>query len=234
MEIRDLTLPLLISKLWQKGLSFFYYLFFVMIKKPWYKFSYSWNGNMFCCKGVLRRCHVMMSGGNNSLIIAKTAYLNNVRIDISGHNNSLIISEGVSFSEGGFIRIQDNDNKIIIGRNTKIINAFFSSADLNTTIEIGEDCLFSNDIIIRSSDSHSLLNVDGKRINKGADVYIGNHVWICNGVRIMKGSKIGNNCVVGSNTIVSGQESHDNTLIVGSPARIIKENIDWSYERKYD
>ena len=231
MVIGDLTLPLIISKLWQKGLSILYYLLFVLIKKPWYKLCYSWNGNRFCCKGALRRCHVMMSGGGNSIDIAKTDNLNNVRIDISGHNNKLIISEGVSFSEGGYIRIQDNSNKIIIGRNTKIINVFFSSADQDTTIEVGENCLFSDDIIVRSSDSHSILSLDGCRINKGGNVYIGNHVWVCNGVRIMKGSMIGDDSVIGSNALVSGQSFDSNSLIAGIPAKKVKDGINWSYER---
>ena len=173
-----------------------------------------------------------LGGGGNIIDIAKTANLNNVRIDISGHDNKLTISEGVCFSEGGYIRIQDNNNRVIIGKNTKIINAFFSSADKGTTIEVGEDCLFSDDIIVRSSDSHSIVNLDSVRINNGDNVIIGNHVWICNGVRIMKGSKIGDNCVIGSNSLLSGQSFEQNVLVAGVPAKIVKDGINWCYDRR--
>ena len=84
---------------------------------------------------------------------------------------------------------------------------------------------------MRSSDSHSILSLDGCRINKGGNVYIGNHVWVCNGVRIMKGSMIGDDSVIGSNALVSGQSFDSNSLIAGIPAKKVKDGINWSYER---
>lgn len=173
----------------------------------------------------------MVSGGGNFICIKENVNLKNVKIEISGHDNTLIISEGVSFSDGGYIRIQDVGNKICIGKNTKVINTFFSAADKYTEIIVGEDCLFSNDIIVRSSDSHSIINTEGKRINNGKNVSIGNHVWVCNGVRIMKGTSISDNTVIGSNTIISGQKFTQSVLVVGSPAKVVRDGINWLYER---
>ena len=154
--------------------------------------------------------------------------MNKVIIEVSGSNNRVVLRKNVKMTEGGRIRIEDYNNIIEVQEDTALINAFLSSADINTIMKIGKKCLFSSDVIIRTSDAHSILNGEGKRINKGCNVTIGDHTWICNGTRVMKGTTIGSNCVIGSNTMIAGINTGDNVLVVGNPARVVKTDINWS------
>lgn len=98
----------------------------------------------------------------------------------------------------------------------------------NSTIHIGKDCMLSNNIIIRTSDSHPIYDkLTGSRINFSKNVFIGNHVWIAPNSKILKGANIGDGCIVSSNTMVS-KSINDNCLVVGMPSKVIKENISWN------
>lgn len=98
----------------------------------------------------------------------------------------------------------------------------------NSKIIIGKDCMFSNHIIIRTSDSHPIIDVKtGERTNPAKNVIIGEHVWIAPGSEIMKGALIEDDVIIGSQTMVSHHiPSH--CLAVGRPAKIVKENVTWS------
>lgn len=96
---------------------------------------------------------------------------------------------------------------------------------------VGNDCLFSSEIVIRTGDSHSILNETGTRINPAKDVVIGNHVWVGHRALITKGVSIPENCVVGTGAVVTKPIDKSGTVIAGVPAKIIKENINWCGER---
>lgn len=94
----------------------------------------------------------------------------------------------------------------------------------------GKDCMFSNTIIVRTSDSHAIIDtITHKRINPAKNVIIGDHVWIAPSTTIMKGAKIGSNTIIGSHTLVT-KEIPSNVLAVGMPAKIVKEGVTWSRE----
>ena len=52
--------------------------------------------------------------------------------------------------------------------------------------------MFSQNIIMRLSDTHSVLDLEGNLLNYGGLVEIGNHVWCGREVRILKNVSIGN------------------------------------------
>jgi acetyltransferase-like isoleucine patch superfamily enzyme len=58
------------------------------------------------------------------------------------------------------------------------------------------------------------------------DTYIGDNCLIGVNTIIMAGVRIGNNVVVGSGSVVT-KDVPANTIVVGNPARIIKENFEW-------
>ena len=97
----------------------------------------------------------------------------------------------------------------------------------NFNIYIGYDNMYSSNITFWTSDGHAIFDENGKCINRGGDIFIGDHVWIGHQVKILKKSKINNNSVVGSNALVNKTFSASNLLIAGSPAKIIKEGIRW-------
>ena len=55
-------------------------------------------------------------------------------------------------------------------------------------------------------------------------------MWVGNQVIILKGTEIADNCVVGSGSVVT-KKFTNNLVIAGNPARVVKENIDWKFER---
>lgn len=214
------------KKLISAFLQFVFY-----IKKNIYNISFNSQGNIFSFKGIMRGGSISIEGWNNRLIVEDCVRLINTRISIKGNNNCIYIHKGVVFSEGGRIRIEDDGSRLEIGDNSTMINVFFSLAE-STKLLIGRDCLFSADVVVRTSDSHSIIDcLDETRLNCGKDVIIGDNVWIANGVSVLKGSEIGNWNIVGTHSVVSKIVTSKNCLVVGNPARVVKTNVKWKYER---
>lgn len=94
-----------------------------------------------------------------------------------------------------------------------------------TSIIIGTYCLFSSDIIFRTSDSHSILNKAGERINYSKSIEINDHVWFGNKTTINKDS------IVATGAIVTRQFNESNVILVGIPAAIIKKEVNWDINR---
>lgn len=107
----------------------------------------------------------------------------------------------------------------------------FASVE-GTKITVGDECMFSHDVNVRTTDSHSILNKEGERINPSEDIVIGNHVWI--GIRstILKGSKLASNSIVAACSLVTSKtQSQENTIVAGVPAKVVKNEINWKRER---
>lgn len=173
----------------------------------------------------------VISGTGHEIIVEKNVILNNVLINISGNGNKIVFHEGVRIGPDCNFWMQGNNIKIMIGKNTSFtrLNHINAQED-NTSIIIGEDCMFSNNITVRTSDSHPFYDLEsGERLNLASDIEIGNHVWICPNTKIMKGAIIGNGSIVGSDTTISSFFP-DNVLVVGRPARIVRSNIQWTRE----
>jgi len=90
-------------------------------------------------------------------------------------------------------------------------------------VEIGDDVVISADVMI-TDNNHDYREVNRNIMHQTLEVkeiVIGNYCLIGMGARIMAGTRLGNNCVVGTNSVVIG-EFPDYSVIVGSPAKIIK------------
>ncbi|MBT2658618.1 acyltransferase [Bacillus sp. ISL-18] len=134
----------------------------------------------------------------------------------------------------GVIWYADNNCTLEIGDGTTIMEAGISVVEPNGKISIGEDCMFSFGIDILNSDSHSIIDLtSNKRINFSKDVVIGNHVWIGHEVQILKGTEIVDNSIVGSRSILT-KKYGSNCVIVGTPAKQVKENVTWDRNRLYN
>lgn len=172
-----------------------------------------------------------LSGRNNIIELGDSVFMRNVVFEISGNNNVVRIGKNCSFWEGGRIRIEGNRNRLLIGKDSNMIICFFSISDDDSKIEIGKECLFSANVIVRNSDSHSILNNEGQRINFSKDVIIGDHVWLAYGVTILKGCVIGQDSIVGSNSLLSNFNGDPNSIIVGNPAKCVKTGVNWDVNR---
>lgn len=172
-------------------------------------------------------------GNNNSVEISKGTILSNTLVYMRGSNHSLIIGEDVNYM-GGSIWFENNDCRIIIGKNTSVESAHLAVTEPNRSIVIGEDCMFSYGIEVRTGDSHSIIDLDTKkRINLAQNIEIGNHVWIGARSMVLKGVKIEDNSIVGINSIVTKSVAN-NSIVAGIPAKVIKTNVDWKREQIYE
>lgn len=173
---------------------------------------------------------IISHGNNNTVIIEDFCKLKNCTIIINGSNNTISIGAHCGLTNVGLF-MEDDHNNIRIGENTNIIGYVDMSAIEGTQILIGKECLFSNDLHFRTGDSHSVLDMDGNRINPSEDIIIGNHVWIGTKVTCLKGVQIADDCVVAATTTLCKQYTNPNCLIGGVPGKILKENISWDKAR---
>ena len=173
---------------------------------------------------------IIIEGTGNTISIEDFSRLFNTKIYIHGNNNHIIIGQRCYLNEVDFY-IEDSGCVINLGEHTSIDGSTHFAAIEGTKISVGKDCMFSQNIYVRTGDAHSILDFNGRRVNKSKDVSIGDHCWIGMNTIIMKGSKIGNNSIIGAGTIVTGQIEVGNCIIAGIPGRIIKKNIDWCRKR---
>jgi acetyltransferase-like isoleucine patch superfamily enzyme len=168
---------------------------------------------------------IMISGLNNDVEIVNSN-LNNASINIKGNNNKLRIAENNIIQKMNILLF--GENCVINIKRHAIINGIrIVNVGRVNSIEIGENCLFSDHIDIYGSDTHSIYDHEGNFINPEKDVIINDHVWIGAHVKILKGVTIGEGAVIGMGSIVTKNVA-PHALVAGNPARVIRENIDWT------
>jgi len=96
-------------------------------------------------------------------------------------------------------------------------------------ITIGDRCALGWRVTLVDDDRHQ-LQIGGTPVKKTAPIKIGDHVWIGHDVTIKKGVTIGDGAVVASNSVVV-DDVPARTLVGGSPAERIAENVDWGTPR---
>lgn len=131
--------------------------------------------------------------GSDNTINIESSCKGRLSIRIRGHHNNISIGHNCVFGDGCSLWIEGNKSKILIGSQTTMTATVHINCQENDkSITIGEDCMFSNNIIIRTSDSHPIYDKETScRINPAKDIQIGDHVWIAPNTKIMKGAVIG-------------------------------------------
>lgn len=216
----------------------------------------SGNCLIFGKDSFLQESMVHVEGTNTSIIIDANTQLYGVNIRIFGEGNQVTIGKG-GILRSSSIMIKGNYNRIAIGEKFSSYNAtFHMEQDKNevsigdeTTLHgrdhravnfelyegckiiVGNDCMFSNEIQIRPSDAHSVVDLNGKRLNPAEDIIIGNHCWICLGVSILKGTHIPDHTVVGAGAVCTKKYTETHCVLAGNPAKVVKKQIDW--DRKF-
>jgi acetyltransferase-like isoleucine patch superfamily enzyme len=162
-----------------------------------------------------------------------------------GGNNIVIIDRNCGFH--GSLIFEGSENLVIVfgEQGRAAISATLYSGDTlvwgrrsfawgvsiwvqgGTVCTIGDDCLFSADITINTSDHHSIIDLDTlKVINPPADVTIGRHVWVGHDCAILKGAQIGDGSIIGRRSLVTSVVPKAE-LWAGSPARMLRRRVSW-------
>lgn len=132
---------------------------------------------------------------------------------------------------GLYIRLAASNSSVRIGKNFIASSAQFILArgGFEQTISIGDNCLFSSDISIFTSDGHSIFDTATQKLlnKKGGNIEIGHHCWLGHGVCLTKTAKLSNNSIVASKSLVNKSFNEENIILGGVPAKIIKKYVNW-------
>lgn len=171
--------------------------------------------------------NVSFEGKNNILFINNSAKITikNTNIKFKG-NNSIVFLNGSIFS--CILNLDIYNNSVFyMGRNNYINNVLNVIISEEKNVIIGNECLFSFGIWIRTADPHLIYSIsDHKRINPSKSVFVGDHVWVGQNATILKGSKIGSGSIIAASSLVSKKVS-SNQIVGGNPIKTIKQNIFW-------
>ena len=179
---------------------------------------------------LLQKVDIRFYGDNNRVVVEDFSVLKNVSMSISGSNNTVYIGPWCHLNRAEFCT-EDNGNTISLGEHTKIMGQTHLAAIEGTTIAIGKECLFSSGVHLRTGDSHSVLDLQGKRINPSEDIRIGDHVWMGTQTTCLKGAVIPDGNIVGACALVTGKFEEPNCALAGVPAKVVKREVDWCLQR---
>jgi UDP-3-O-[3-hydroxymyristoyl] glucosamine N-acyltransferase len=165
--------------------------------------------------------------GSNTKILSNTCIYGNTKIGFNSviKSNTTIGSEGFGFSfTGDELFHFASLGSIIIGNNVWIgSNCTVEKAQIDKTII--EDHVKIDDLV---QIGHNAIIKKFSQIAAGTiisgRVKIGVGCWIAPNVVVDNGNEIGNNCLVGSLSLVK-TNFPKNSIIVGSPARLLKKNV---------
>ena len=146
---------------------------------------------------ILLKCRMHSTGVGNKLIFREGGVFRNCEFVFIGDNNVIEFGADCHAASGSFY-IEDSNNSIVTGDHTNYAGKIHIACTESTNIKVGDNCLFSSEIVIRSGDSHSIVAINGERINHAKDVTIQSHVWIGFRVLITKGALISENTIVGT------------------------------------
>lgn len=179
---------------------------------------------------LLRGLKIYSSGVDNRIILDDFVRLNDCTIRILGSHNTITIGEDSTLNRTD-LHLENDHNQVIIGRRTDLYGPTHAAVIEGTTLKIGDDCMFSGDLHIRTGDSHSVVDLAGRRINPSKDIVIGDHVWIGTKVTCLKGVSVRENCIVAATTTLCGRFDQKNAVIAGVPGKVVKTGVNWSPER---
>lgn len=198
--------------------------------------------------------HLRRMRRNNTLILPKKC---KVDIRVFGQGNRVEIETGAVPFRGSLCIYGDNNDvhiaptryratvnltigcdpkrrthrvQVDIGKDLYCGRANILLADDDFVFRVGDDCMFSEVINILGSDTHTVTDLNGVCLNRGKCIKIGHHVWLGQNVQILKNTEIPDDCIVGLGSIVSRGIFKPHSILAGTPAKIVRENITWNRE----
>lgn len=140
--------------------------------------------------------------GDNTFIFCKSFYVGaNTKI-----NSGNTIMGGAEFS---------------IGENSRVINDHFF--DVSENISIGDNSWIAG----KASQFWTHGSIHTKDRIKDLSISIMDNVYVGSNVSFAPGIKIESTNLIGLGSVVHSSINSSKNIIVGNPAKIIKENIDW-------
>ena len=175
-------------------------------------------------QSVLKNSKVNFKGENNILFVEDGVTLENSTISFSGDNCVVYLS---SSNKVYYLSIDVyQSSAVFFGRNSYLNGAVHAIASEGQNIIVGNDCLFSFGIWIRTADPHLVYSVEThKRLNYSKSVFIGDHVWIGQNALVLKGCRFGSGSILGGGAVASNKLVPSNTSFAGNPAKLVGRGV---------
>lgn len=112
------------------------------------------------------------------------------------------------------------------GKHVRLGNYVYANFNLTLVddgnIDIGDNVMFAPNVTVITATHPVLPALREKGLQFNVDVKICPNVWIGAGAIIMPGITVGENSVVGAGSVVT-KDVPPNTVVVGNPARVLRE-----------
>jgi serine acetyltransferase len=192
-------------------------------------FNHGKGNAVLLSDSVRRGCRIRIAGHDNRIEFGPECRFWNLDLELVGNGHLLQVGAH-SEVRGGRWLLEDAGSSLVIGTRTTMIGDTLIASE-GTRITLGEDCMLSSNVEIRSSDGHSVLDKEtGLRLNPASDVRVGAHVWFGAGVRIMKGVALGDHTIVAAGAVVT-RDIPAHSIAAGIPAKVIQSGVTWNRER---
>ncbi len=186
------------------------------------------RGNKIVYNGIMdKHIQVQFSGTNNTLTLHPQASLHALTAHFDCNYGQINIgsTRGVTPLKA-FIRV-GQDSTVTIGNNVSNSTTVTISAVEGTHVTIGNDCMLSSQVEIRTDDAHPIFDVrTGKRSNPSRSIRIGNHVWLAKRSAVLGGASIADGSVLGFGSVLTGKIPN-NSIAVGTPAKVVRRDVVW-------
>lgn len=192
---------------------------------------------LYCLKHDERieNLNIVIKGENNEIYLEDPLTILQGSIFIEGNNNQIHISNSRYKQTFQFILPNNagkpcHNRKVHIGKDVYLGKCFANCGNDNHEISIGDECLLAEGTVIRTVDGHTIYDNETKEILNRDDgsITIENHVWIGGDVKVLKGTTIREHSVVAMGSILTKKYNDKRVVLAGSPAKVVKRNINWS------
>ncbi len=164
---------------------------------------------------------------NSRLICNDMLIMGEKQVKSSKIETRLLLEENGTFEiNGAFTMFAGSYIRVVKNAYLELNGGFINEgAEITcaSKITIGKGATIARDVVIRDYDGHT-IELPNYEIAK--PIIIGENVWIGNRAIILKGVTIGDGAIIGAGTVVT-KDVPKKAVVVGNPAKIIKEGIEW-------
>lgn len=184
------------------------------------------NNKIIGCYPQTINSSITFSGTNNILYCEDNVILLDSTLHFAGNNSVIWLSS--NRDEYKLSVSIHNDSVFYMGKDNYINQKMTILLSEQKHCFIGNNCLFSLNIMIQNSDHHLIYSCStGNRINLSKSIFIGDHVWFGQDVRILKGTRIDSGSIIGAMSVVAGKTIPHNSVWAGNPCQLICEDAFW-------
>ncbi len=188
------------------------------------------------CSEKIPGIEIMIHGNNNLVCVDLPIQASGNIVTIQNDNARVHIGSTFLFRDVKILCNDGNNQNVDIGTGVTMHNVGIVASE-DSEIRIGDGCMFSARVYIYGSDGHAMYDTKtGECINgRKHPTVIGERCWISSDVMVLKNAVIPPNSIIAAASVVTTRFDEDrggggNICLAGNPARVVRRNVDWSYE----